>query len=411
MADLTVEFAGLSFKNPVWLASGEPTSTLDKMKRGINAGAGAVVAKSYCGAYLTGHEQKRPMPLAKFCILGYDRQPVYGKNVPKFFTNYARSGIIQWCPYDEDEWIEELTKAQKYASASDAYIIGSIFGSKVIDDMTRLAKKMEQAGLKALEVDLGCPNVEKMKEKGALLKVSQDYFDVAREIVTSVSIPVFIKLSPQQADLAATAKGVKEVGAAGVVCQNRFLGLSIDINSAKPHIWGWAGVGGPWMLPISIGWVSRIHDTVPNFPVLGSNGAYDWQDTVQFHMAGASAVQFCSAVMVQGFAAITRATQGLNDFLEAKGYRSVRDIIGIATKASLNYEQMYSTLEYREKAIVDPDKCINCGKCLEVCWFDAMQPTDTTHQVNQAKCQGCYNCRIVCPVEGCITIRTVGKPT
>jgi dihydroorotate dehydrogenase (fumarate)/dihydropyrimidine dehydrogenase (NAD+) subunit PreA len=407
MADLSVEVAGVRFKNPVWLASGEPTSSFDKMKRGIDAGAGAVVAKSYCGAYLSGNEQKRPMPLAKFVMLGYDRRPAYGKNVPKFYTNYCRSGVIQWCNVGEDAWIEELAKTQEYAAKSDSYVIGSIFGSKVIDDMTRLAGKMEQAGLKMLEVDLGCPNVEKMKEKGGLLKTSQDYFDVTQEIVKSVSIPVIIKLSPQQADLAATAKGVREVGAAGVTCQNRFLGLCIDIDNAKPYIWGWAGVGGPWMLPISIGWVSRIYDTVPDLPILGSNGPYDWQDAVQFHMAGASAVEFCSTVMVRGYSVIKRAIRGLDDFLDAQGYQSVRDIIGIATEASYNYEQMYSIPEYREKALVDEELCISCGKCLEVCWFDAMVVADGVYQVNESNCQGCYNCRVVCPVEGCINIRTV----
>ena len=408
MADLSVEVGGVRFKNPVWLASGEPTSTFDKIKRGIDAGAGAVVAKSFCGAYLTGNEKKRTMPLAKFCMMGYDRRPAYGKNIPKFFTNYCRSGVIQWCPTDEDEWIELLAKAQNYASKFDAHVIGSIFGSKVIDDMTRLAGKMEQAGLKMIEVDLGCPNVEKMKEKGALLKVSQDYFDVAQAIVNSVSIPVVIKLSPQQADLAGTTRGVREVGAAGVCCQNRFLGLCIDIDNAKPYIWGWGGVGGPWMLPISIGWVSRIYETMPDFPIIGSSGAYDWQDVVQFHMGGAQAVQFCSAVMVKGYSVITRAIKGLGEFLDSKGYSSVQDINGVATKASHNYEQMYSLPEYREKASVDPDKCIACGKCLEVCWFEAMEQTDGVFQVNEAICQGCYNCQIVCPIEGCITTRTVG---
>jgi len=408
MADLSVGIAGISFKNPVWLASGEPTSTFDKIKRGIDAGAGAVVAKSYCGAYLTGHEQKRPMPLAKYLVLGYDRRPVYGKNIPKFYTNYCRQGTIQWCPVGEDEWIEELAKAQKYASKFDSYVIGSIFGSKVIGDMTRLARKMEQAGLKMLEIDLGCPNVEQMREKGGLLKTSQDYFDVTREIVKSVSIPVSIKLSPQQADLAVTAKGVKEVGAAAVTCHTRFLGLCIDIDNAKPHIWGLAGVGGPWMLPITLGWVSRIYDAVPGFPILGSNGAYDWQDVVQFHMAGASTVEFCSTVMVKGYSVIKRAIQGLNDFLDAKGYGSVRDIIGMATRDSHNYEEMYSIPEYREKASVDEEKCVSCGKCLDVCWFDAMEETEGAYRVNETSCQGCYNCRVICPVEGCITMRTVG---
>ena len=409
MADLSVEVAGIRFKNSVWLASGEPTSTFDKMKRGIDAGAGAVVAKSYCGAYLTGNEQKRSRPIAKFCIVGYDRQPAYGNNIPKFYTNLSRSGIIQWCPYDEDEWIEELDKTQQYASKFDTHVIGSIFGSRVISDMTRLARKMEQIGLKAIEVDLGCPNVEKMREKGALLKVSQDYFDVAREIVNSVSIPVIIKLSPQQADLAATARGLKEIGAGGVCCQNRFLGLCINIDNARPYIWGWGGVGGPWMLPISVGWVSRIYDAVPDISIMGSSGAYDWQDIVQFHMAGAGAVQMCSTIMIKGFSVIKSTIQGLNDFLDVKEYKSVRDIIGITTEVSLNYDQMYDTPEYIERASVDESLCISCGKCLEVCWFDAMEEGEGANKVNDSKCQGCYNCRIICPVEGCITMRTLAE--
>jgi len=407
MADLSIEVAGLRFKNPVWLASAETTWTYDKIKRGIDAGAGAVVTKSYCGAYLTGHEQKRPMPLAKFCFLGYDRRPVYGKNIPKFYTHYSRQGTIQWCPLDEDEWVEELVKAQKYASKFDSYVIGSIFGSKVIGDMTRLAKKMEQAGLKMLEIDLGCPNVEQMREKGGLLKTSQDYFHVTREIVKSVSIPVSIKFSPQQADLAVTAKGVKEVGAAAVTCHTRFLGLCIDIDNAKPYIWGLAGVGGPWMLPIALGWVSRIYKTVPDFPILGSSGVYDWQDVVQFMMAGASSVQICSTVMVKGYSMIKRTIRGLNDFLDAKGYRNVQDIVGATTKAIYNYEEMYTLPEYREKASVDEDKCVKCGKCLEVCWFDAMEEAEGAYRANEANCQGCYNCRVVCPIQGCITMRTV----
>jgi len=113
-------------------------------------------------------------------------------------------------------------------------------------------------------------------------------------------------------------------------------------------------------------------------------------------------------VMVKGYSVIKRALRGLNDFLDAKGYGSVRDIVGIATRASHNYEEMYSIPEYREKASVDEEKCISCGKCLEVCWFDAMEEAEGAYRVNEANCQGCYNCRLVCPVEGCITMRTVG---
>jgi len=91
MADLNVEIYGIKFKNSVWLASGEPTYSFDKMKRGIDAGAGAVVAKSYTN----GPEEKRMADLAKYAFLGYDRRPVYGKNIPKFYTNYSRMGLVQ----------------------------------------------------------------------------------------------------------------------------------------------------------------------------------------------------------------------------------------------------------------------------------------------------------------------------
>ena len=108
MADLSVEVAGVRFKNPLFVASSDVTEGFERMKRGIDAGAGAVIAKSYCGAYTSGNEQRRQAPLAKFLFLGYDRRPAYGKDIPKLFTNLGRSGMIQWSSTPEDEWIEML---------------------------------------------------------------------------------------------------------------------------------------------------------------------------------------------------------------------------------------------------------------------------------------------------------------
>jgi len=392
MADLSFELAGIRFKNPVWMASGEPTETYDKMKRAIDAGAGAVVAKSYCSEI----EVKRQTDLSKYFVLGYDRRPVYGKDVPKFYTLYSRGGTIQ---ASEDEWFEDLAKAQKYASKSDAIVIGSVFGHSDTSETARLARKMEEIGLKMLELDLGCPHPEEMKSKGALVKEREAFVDVIKKVTGVVSIPVFGKLSPQQMDLETTANSVKEAGAAGVTVHNRFLGFAVDIQNAKPHIWGWAGVGGPWMLPIALRWVSKIHCANPELPILGSSGAYDWEDVVQFLMSGATAVEFCSTVMLKGYSVIKKSIQGLNDFLDSKGYHRVQEIVGIATKAAYGYEQMYTLHGYMQRASVDMEKCIVCGKCVECCWYDAMEEKDGVVKVNVNKCKGCYSCRVVCPVE------------
>ncbi len=69
MADLSVKVAGVPFKNSVWLSSSEVTEGFERLKRGIDAGAGAVISKSYCGAYESGNEERRPFPLNKFLFL------------------------------------------------------------------------------------------------------------------------------------------------------------------------------------------------------------------------------------------------------------------------------------------------------------------------------------------------------
>ena len=389
MADLSINIAGIRFKNPVWMASGEPTATYDKMKRAIDAGVSAVVAKSFCGACETGHEKKRPMPLAKFCFLDHDRRVVWGKQIPRFYMNYTRSGLIQWCPDSEDEWIEKLVKAEKYAVQFDAHIIGSVFGTTHFEDMIRPAKKMEQAGLKAVEFDLGCPNVDMMVEKGALIKISQGYVEIVQELMKQVTIPIFIKLTPQQPDLVVTSKAVKAAGAAAVTCLNRFLGFCIDIEKEKPYTWGWGSVGGPWMLPIASRWISEIYKADEELPIIASSGACNAEDVARFHLAGATAVEFCGTVMLRGYSILKESIEGLSDFLDSRGYKSVQDIIGIATRASHNYEEMYSIPEYVERSSIDQDKCIHCGRCIAVCWYDAIE--------RKGKEKAAAPCKEACP--------------
>ena len=127
------------------------------------------------------------------------------------------------------------------------------------------------------------------------------------------------------------------------------------------------------MLPVSLRWVSKIYADDHNFPILGSSGVDNWEDVVQFLMAGASLVEICSSIIVRGYWMIEEAIEGLNNFLDAKGYKSVRDIIGIATRASHSYGEMFTLPGYKQKSSIDQDKCIHCGKCYELCWYYAIE--------------------------------------
>jgi NADPH-dependent glutamate synthase beta subunit-like oxidoreductase len=90
-------------------------------------------------------------------------------------------------------------------------------------------------------------------------------------------------------------------------------------------------------------------------------------------MSGASSIEFCSTIMAKGFWVVEAAVKGLNEFLDAKGYKGVREIIGVATRKSHSYAEMFTLPGYKEKSTIDQDLCVHCGKCQEVCWYYAIE--------------------------------------
>ena len=404
MADLSLEVAGVHFKNPLSLGSAEPTESFEKMKLAIDQGAGSVVAKSFTN----GEQMKRQTDIVKILFLDHNHRPAYGKDIPRFFTNYSRSGLAQM---PEDDWMEELYKTEQYGRKHDAVVIGSVAGQETIEETVRLAVRIEkEVGLKMIEFDLACPTAEETDEKGAILKEKDDYVARARALTEKLTVPIIIKLSPQQPDLVLTARAIRDAGVAAVTCHNRTLGYMVDIETARPLIWSYAGVGGPWMLPITLRWVAKIHQAMPDLPIFGSNGPYDWADMVRFHMSGASIVELVSVIMARGYSWIPQTLNGLDSFLDRKGCRGVKEIIGIATRATYEFQDLYMLPEYHEKAVIDPDLCIRCGKCSEICWYSAIVTDEEgVARSDEAICKGCYNCMDICPVPGCITMKKAGQ--
>ena len=100
---------------------------------------------------------------------------------------------------------------------------------------------------------------------------------------------------------------------------------------------------------------------------------------------------------------------GLGDFLDKKGMPGIGDLVGKAVPSVTDWQ--YLNLNYVEKAVIDQELCIKCGRCHIVCEDTSHQAI--THTVNgdrrfeviDAECVGCNLCVSVCPVEGCITMR------
>lgn len=394
MAKLGIDFCGVRLKNPLVAASAEPTLNANNMKKCIDAGAGGVIAKT-----MTDSPAMRELTTrAKWRFLNERHEVCHGK-IPRAFSLYSRSGLAIEEP---DEFLEEMKETVRYAAEQDAVVIGSI-GSIEMDGWVELSKKMEDSGVPLLELNFGCPHPKLMPGVRTGMNVGQDFdyaCEITRAVAEAVQVPVMIKVTPQVTDLVDFSGRLVDAGASAVTLTNRFIGFIPDIESGKPLIYGQAGVGGPWIKPLTLRWINEVRAAYNGkIPISGTNGVYDWRDIVQYIMSGASMVQMCAAVMCYGYAWLGKQVRELEAFMDQKGYGTIEEMLGIASDAAIPYAEMP-----HEKARVNAENCTHCQLCMNACFSDAMQDGGKTNWVMEENCVGCGGCYSVCPSPGAIEI-------
>ncbi|UCG66700.1 MAG: tRNA-dihydrouridine synthase [Deltaproteobacteria bacterium] len=394
MANMEVNFCEVRLKNPIVASSAEPTLNARNMKKCIDAGAGGVIAKT-----MTDSPAMRELTTrSKWRFLNEHHEVCQGK-VPRAFSLYGRSGLALEEP---EEFLNDIKETLKYAVVHDAVVIGSI-ASTEISGWVKLGKQIEDAGVPLIELNFGCPHPKLMPGVRTGMNVGQDFdyaCEITKAVAEAVEVPIMIKVTPQVTDLIQFSGLLKEAGAAAVTLTNRFLGFVPDIETGKPLIYGQAGVGGPWIKPLTLRWINEVRAAYrEEIFIAGTNGAYDWRDVVQFIMSGAHIVELCSAVMVHGYKWLGKQVRGLEKFMNEKGYETIDQMRGIASDAAMAYADMP-----RERARVNPELCNNCGRCLNGCFYQAMQQGREHTWAKEDNCIGCGGCYSLCPVPGAIDI-------
>lgn len=384
MNPLETELAGRILKNPIVVASATTTRNAQYMKRAMESGAGAIVAKS-----LYDTELYRRYVRPRFTIL-------HKKGYPYCFSNYSSEFAATYAP---EEWMVELKKAKRYSEENHCLLIGSMAAS-TIASWQRNARMIEETGVDLLEISFSCPNVIGSKLGVELGGDPDACFEVTAAVVDAVKIPVFTKLTFDGVNLIEVARRVKEAGAKGVTLIGRFSSLEIETKGGRPLLaGGFAGVGGPWIRPIMQKWVARIAREV-KIPVSAAGGTYSQRDVAKAIMCGASTVQICSAIMYgrKGYSVIKELVDGLLTYLRENGIPSINRIRGI----TLDQIKTFQELE-REGEVwgqVDPDNCDGCHLCQNWCYYEAISFNEKgVARIDRELCDGCGLCRILCPQE------------
>src|SRR6185312_1791034 len=333
--DLFVTLGKIRLKNPLICASSEVTMTAEGIRAAIDAGAGAVIAKSVNES----PQAARQLSTADYVLLGENWQ-VIPWNAAEAERGHAslfcRSGLAQM---PLEDWLKMLADLDQYAREKHSIVAGSITVAQAVP-AAEIAAKMQAAGLRWIELNLSAPHG---REASAVAQVTaaEAVRDYVRRVRQAVTVPLAVKLTAQADDPLLLARIAVEEGADMLVLTGRVQGFMPDLETQKPILGSWGAIGGSWALPASLYWVSKCWRNVTrDIPIIGTNGARSADDVLRFLLSGARAVELASLVISNGPEVLREMIAEIEHYCERKKVGSLPQLVGKADDAALTYGEL-----------------------------------------------------------------------
>lgn len=298
MSNLSVNVAGVEFKNPVIPAS---------------------------GAFGYGREYEKFYPLSilgGISVKGTTLHRREGNPPPRIAE--TPSGMLNSVGLQNGGAEKFLNYELPNLVTKDTRIIANIAGA-TIEECAQLASMMNGTAVDMIELNISCPNV---KQGGAAFGTNPN---TAAEITSAVrkatDKPLMVKLSPNVTDITEIASAVESAGADAVSLINTLLGMRIDIKTKRPILKNnVGGLSGPAVFPIAVRMVWQVYNAV-KIPIVGMGGISTAEDVIEMMMAGAKAIQIGAALFADPFAPV-KIIEGLNEYCENNNIANLADITG-----------------------------------------------------------------------------------
>ena len=299
---LATTYLGLPLRNPLVASPSPATSTVERVKALADAGVGAVVLPSLYEEQVNAEELHDLDVTEQF----EDHGEAQG-----YFPALPESAL----PGATSRYLSFIEQA---VGAVDIPVIASLNGSS-LGGWTDFARQMESAGAAALELNVYFVPGDPLTSGRT---VEDRHVEILRQVKSAVSLPVAVKISPHFSSTGEMAIRLDEAGADGLVLFNRF--LHPDVDPERLVVTPGAGLSTPEEARLARSWIAILNRHV-HASLAATTGVESARDVAAYLLAGADVVMTASALLRHGIGYAQVLLDGLTEWLERKGFRSVAD--------------------------------------------------------------------------------------
>ena len=300
--DTTTRYLGIDLKSPIIVGSCGLTADVDKMVEMEACGAGAVVLKSV-----------------------FEEQIIYdikrNTHVVAPTDNYGDSYEYIASHVADDSLEKHFSMIREAKRRLTIPVIGSI-NCFSYENWLTYAVRFQEAGCDALELNMAILPYETSLSAD---DVERTFTQIINTLRKSISIPVSVKVGTYFTDMAKQMQQLSWMGIQGVTMFNKSVQVDIDTESESMKNASW--LSAPTDIYNTLRWVAILSKKM-RCDISASTGVYTSDDVVKMLLAGANTVQVVSCLYKNGVDYIKELQQGLESWMEKKGYDNVSKFRG-----------------------------------------------------------------------------------
>ena len=296
--NMSVNIAGVEWKNPVTVASGTFGSGAEYSEFTDLNKLGAVTTKGVANVPWPGNPTPRVAE-------------VYGGMLNA--VGLQNPGIELFCKRD-------IPFLKQY----DTKIIVNVCGHST-EEYVEVVKRLADEPVDMLEINISCPNV---KEGGIAFGQDPKAVEaITREMKKYAKQPFIMKLSPNVTDITEMARAAEAGGADAVSLINTITGMKIDVNRRKFVLANkTGGMSGPAIHPVAVRMVYQTAQAI-KIPIIGMGGIMTAEDAIEMILAGATAISVGTANFVNPKTTM-EIVDGIKKYMEKYHVNDIKELVG-----------------------------------------------------------------------------------